>query len=132
MNSAGKLPGPWAGRRTRLRNANRRVAGYTLLELLVVMGILAVLTAMATPQLMGYFGKAKMQSAQVQIQNIGTALELYYLDNGTYPSVSAGLKALVEPPSELAALERAVSEESEDAPRSVGQRLSVRVSGRQR
>jgi general secretion pathway protein G len=74
----------------------RNDAGYTLLELLVVMGILAILTAFATPQLMGYFGKAKTQSAQLQIENINTALELYYMENGAYPSASVGLKALVE------------------------------------
>jgi general secretion pathway protein G len=71
-------------------------AGYTLLELLVVMGILAALTAMATPQVMGYFGKAKTQSAQLQIENINTALEMYYVENGSYPSPGAGLRALVE------------------------------------
>lgn len=87
-------------RRFRFRDRNRREAGYTLLELLVVMGILTLLTAVATPQIMGYFGKAKMQSAQVQIQNIGTALDLYYMENGSYPSVTVGLKALVEAPSE--------------------------------
>lgn len=87
-------------RKVRARRLNRRNAGYTLLELLVVMGILAVLTAVATPQLMGYFGKAKTQSVQLQIENIGTALELYYMENGTYPSVSVGLKALVEPTTE--------------------------------
>jgi general secretion pathway protein G len=64
------------------------------------MGILAVLTAIATPQLMGYFGKAKMQSVQLQIDNIDTALELYYMENGSYPSTNVGLKALVEAPSE--------------------------------
>jgi general secretion pathway protein G len=79
-----------------MRKHGRSDAGYTLLELLVVMGILAVLTAVATPQLMGYFGKAKTQSVQLQIENIGTALELYYMENGSYPSASAGLKALVE------------------------------------
>ena len=78
------------------RKRDRRDAGYTLLELLVVMGILAVLTAVATPQLMGYFGKAKTQSVQLQIENIGTALELYYMENGSYPSAGVGLKALVE------------------------------------
>ncbi|GGI33740.1 hypothetical protein GCM10010987_75890 [Bradyrhizobium guangdongense] len=81
-----------------IRYGGRRpgMAGYTLLELLVVMGILAALTAMATPQVMGYFGKAKTQSAQLQIENINTALEMYYVENGSYPSSSAGLKALVE------------------------------------
>jgi general secretion pathway protein G len=84
------------GNRLRLPARSRNDAGYTLLELLVVMGILAVLTAMATPQLMGYFGKAKTQSVQLQIESIGTALELYYMENGSYPSTSVGLKALVE------------------------------------
>jgi general secretion pathway protein G len=94
-NRAGKpYPGP------ALRSRARKNAGYTLLELLVVMGILAVLTAIATPQLMGYFGKAKTQSVQLQIENIGTALELYYMENGAYPSASAGLKSLVEAPPE--------------------------------
>jgi general secretion pathway protein G len=83
-------------RRRALLRRSRNDAGYTLLELLVVMGILAVLTAVATPQLMGYFGKAKMQSVQLQIENIGTALEMYYMENGAYPSASVGLKALVE------------------------------------
>src|SRR5215203_2676524 len=82
------------------RFRRRKDAGYTLLELLVVMGILAVLTAVATPQLMGYFGKAKTQSVQLQIENIWTALELYYMENGSYPSASVGLKALVEPTPE--------------------------------
>lgn len=83
-------------RRPRLRWSNRNDAGYTLLELLVVMGILAVLTAVATPQLMGYFGKAKTQSVQLQIENIDTALEMYYMENGSYPSADIGLRALVE------------------------------------
>ena len=94
QRSVGKGPSVfWASRR---RRQNRGEAGYTLLELLVVLGILAVLSAMATPQLMGYFGKAKTQSAKMQIENIGTALEMYYLENGTYPSETVGLKALVE------------------------------------
>jgi general secretion pathway protein G len=84
------------GQRRALLRRGRNDAGYTLLELLVVMGILAVLTAIATPQLMGYFGKAKTQSVQIQIENIGTALEMYYMENGSYPSASVGLKALVE------------------------------------
>lgn len=83
-----------------LLTRDRKDAGYTLLELLVVMGILAVLTAVATPQLMGYFGKAKAQSVQLQIDNIGTALELYYMENGSYPSSNTGLKALVDAPPE--------------------------------
>jgi general secretion pathway protein G len=83
-------------RQSEPQRRDRNDAGYTLLELLVVMGILAVLTAVATPQLMAYFGKAKTQSVELQIENIGTALELYFMENGSYPSASVGLKALVE------------------------------------
>src|ERR1700704_4699770 len=79
-----------------LQYRDRNDAGYTLLELLVVMGILAVLTAVATPQLMGYFGKAKTQPVELQIENIGAALELYDMDSGSYPSAKVGLKAPVE------------------------------------
>lgn len=82
------------------RPVRRANAGYTLLELLVVMGILAALTAIATPQVMKYFGKAKTETVKIQIQNINTALELYYMDNGSYPSADVGLKALVEAPPE--------------------------------
>src|SRR6478672_6165218 len=96
MRTKDRFGEPLRGRRPALRTRRRNDAGYTLLELLVVMGILAVLIAVATPQLMGYFGKAKTQSVQLQIENIGTALELYYMENGSYPSASVGLKALVE------------------------------------
>lgn len=91
-----KLSAPQRFKKLRHGRRRRGEGGYTLLELLVVMGILAALTAMATPQVMGYFGKAKTQSAQLQIENINTALEMYYVENGSYPSPSAGLRALVE------------------------------------
>lgn len=87
-------------RRSRALRRRREQAGYTLLELLVVMGILAVLTAIATPQVMGYFSKAKVESVQLQVQNINTALEMYYMENGSYPNSDDGLRALVEAPSD--------------------------------
>ena len=71
MRTKDRFGEPLRGRRPALRTRRRNDAGYTLLELLVVMGILAALTAVATPQLMGYFGKAKTQSVQLQIENIG-------------------------------------------------------------
>jgi general secretion pathway protein G len=100
MKTRENLTRRFRDQRRLLRRRSLWDAGYTLMELLVVMGILAVLTAVATPQLMGYFGKAKTQTVQLQIENIGTALELYYMDNGSYPTTSVGLKALVEPTSE--------------------------------
>src|SRR5262249_11523907 len=74
-------------------------AGYTLLELLVVLTILVLIAALAAPQVLSYLGQARSQAAQVQIKNISTALELFYLHNGGYPTEQVGLSALVKAPS---------------------------------
>ncbi len=73
--------------------------GFTLLELLVVLGILALLASVATPQVLGYLGKARTETARAQIAAIGTALELYALDNGGFPPPDVGLAALNTAPS---------------------------------
>ncbi|MEM7426930.1 MAG: type II secretion system major pseudopilin GspG [Pseudomonadota bacterium] len=77
----------------------RSQAGFSLLELLVVIGILALLATLVGPRLIGYFSKAKSQTAQIQISNIGSAVELYFLDIGRYPPQEPGLAALVSQPS---------------------------------
>jgi general secretion pathway protein G len=74
-------------------------AGFTLLELLVVLGILALLAAIGYPQVLRYLGAARIETAKTQMSAISTALELYALDNGGFPPAQAGLKALVEPPA---------------------------------
>jgi general secretion pathway protein G len=79
----------------------RADAGFTLLELLVVLGILTIIAAVAAPQVLAYLGQARSQTAEVQIRNIGTALELFYLHNGGYPSEEVGLAALVAQPAGL-------------------------------
>jgi len=80
-------------------SARRREAGFTLLELLVVLGILALLATFAAPQVLRYLGKARSETAKVQIGAIATALELYALDNGGYPPQQVGLGALMQAPS---------------------------------
>lgn len=74
-------------------------AGFTLVELLVVLFILALLAAAAAPPVIRYLGKAKTDTARIQLQNISAALDLYRLDVGRYPSPEEGLPALVERPS---------------------------------
>lgn len=69
-------------------------AGYTLMELLVTLSIMAVLIAIISPQIMGYLGRAKRESAIVQMKNIEAALDLYYLDMGAYPTSEEGLSVL--------------------------------------
>ncbi len=74
-------------------------AGFTLIELLVVLVIIGILAGYVGPKIMGHPEEAKRTKAAMQIQGIETALNLYKLDNGQYPSTEQGLQALVEPPS---------------------------------
>jgi general secretion pathway protein G len=73
-------------------------AGFTFIEIMVVVAILAILAALVVPRIMGRTDDAKRTAAKVQIRNIEGALQLYKLDNGVYPSTEQGLKALIEKP----------------------------------
>jgi general secretion pathway protein G len=73
--------------------------GFTLIELMVVVVILGILASFIVPKLMGRTDEAKQVKARVDIATIESALKLYRLDNGNYPSTEQGLAALVEKPS---------------------------------
>lgn len=75
--------------------------GFTLVELLVVLAILGLLVAVATPQVLKYLGKAKVDTAQIEIKSLSTALDLFMIDNGRYPSQQEGLTVLVANPGNL-------------------------------
>ncbi|MDN2581678.1 type II secretion system major pseudopilin GspG [Aquibium sp. ELW1220] len=75
--------------------------GYSLVELLVVLGIVALIATIATPRVLGYLGSAKVEAAKTQIRNASSALELFYLDTGRYPSSEEGLPALSVAPAGL-------------------------------
>jgi len=75
-------------------------AGFTLVEMLVVLGIIALIAALVGPQLIKYLGKAKSETAAVQVGNLTSALEVYYLDNGHYPTTQEGLGALLHAPQD--------------------------------
>jgi general secretion pathway protein G len=79
--------------------AERRQAGFTLIELMVVITILALLVALVAPKLVGRTDEARVTSAKAQLKNIESALELYKLDNGEYPTTEQGLEALVTEPT---------------------------------
>ena len=76
----------------------RHNAGFTLIELMVVIVILGILAGLIVPRIMGRPEEAKQLKARIQIESLGTALRLYKLDNGFYPSTEQGLQALVEMP----------------------------------
>jgi general secretion pathway protein G len=91
---------PTAGCRHRVRRTDGNEAGFTLVEVLIVLAIVALLATVITPQVLRYFGQAKTDTARIQLSAISSALELYVLDNGSYPSQQAGLSALVRPPAD--------------------------------
>ncbi len=74
-------------------------SGFTLIELLVVLVIIGILAGYVGPKLMGHPEEAKRTKAALQLEGIETALKLYKLDNGMYPTTEQGLQALVESPS---------------------------------
>jgi general secretion pathway protein G len=77
-----------------------RRAGFTLVELLVVLVILGLLVGFAAPQVFKFLGKAKTDAASVQISRLGAGLDLYRLEMGSYPSTDDGLEALIARPSD--------------------------------
>ncbi len=81
--------------------SGNRERGFTLLELLVVIAILGLLYAVVGPQVIKFLGSSKTQTAAVQAKNVSSALELYRLDVGRYPTQQEGLVALVKAPSSV-------------------------------
>ncbi len=77
----------------------KRERGFTLLELLVVIVILSLLAALVIPKLTGRVDEAKIDTAKVQLKELKRTLEMYKLDNGTFPTTEQGLKALVKKPT---------------------------------
>lgn len=73
--------------------------GFTLIELMAVIIILGILAGLIIPRIMGTPEEARRTKARLQLESMETALKMYKLDNGVYPSTEQGLQALVEPPS---------------------------------
>jgi general secretion pathway protein G len=82
------------------RSSRTGEEGFTLLELLVVLVILALLAAIATPQVMKYLRHARIDTTKIQVDALSSALELFYLDNGRYPTQEESLSALVTKPDD--------------------------------
>lgn len=84
------------------RRAPRRTSvgerGFTLVEMLVVITIIGLIMALVGPRVLNYLSESKAKTAKIQIQGLASALDLFYLDAGRYPSSGEGLTALVQPP----------------------------------
>jgi general secretion pathway protein G len=90
----------WWGRPSRTRRSSE--GGFTLVEMLVVITIIGIIMALVGPRVLNYLGESKMKAAKIQIESFGSALDLFYLDLGRYPSGSEGLPALVQRPGSAA------------------------------
>lgn len=80
-------------------NPGRNMAGFTLIELLVVLMILGLLAGLVGPRVLKQLGGAKSDTAQLQIAELGSGLDLFYLEVGRYPTTEEGLSALASEPA---------------------------------
>jgi general secretion pathway protein G len=81
-----------------LRRKGHGEDGYTLVEILVVLAIIAMIMGLVGPRVISYLSDSKTKAAKIQISNLVAALDLYYLDTGIYPDGAEGLQALVRKP----------------------------------
>jgi general secretion pathway protein G len=76
-------------------------AGFTLVEILVVITIIGLIMALVGPRVVNYLGESKVKAAKIQVESFASALDLFYLDAGRYPSTSEGLAALAQRPGNV-------------------------------
>ena len=85
--------------RRRSSDASDPEAGFTLVEMLVVITIIGLIMGLVGPRVLNYLAESKIKAAKIQIESLSAAIDLYYLDNGHYPASSDGLEALVRRPA---------------------------------
>jgi general secretion pathway protein G len=76
------------------RRKRRSQVGFTLVEILVVITIIGLIMALVGPRVLNYLGESRVKAARIQIESFSSALDLYFLDLGRYPSSNEGLAAL--------------------------------------
>ena len=82
------------------RSRERSCRAFTLLELMVVLLILALLATIAAPRVTKYLSKAKTESARIQVDALGAAVDAFHLDVGRFPTQEEGLNALLAKPAD--------------------------------
>jgi len=90
-------------RSTRRRPRSGSEDGFTLVEMLVVITIIGMIMALVGPRVLNYLGESRVKAAKIQLQSFSSALDLFYLDAGRFPTSSEGLAALVRPASGVTA-----------------------------
>lgn len=88
---------------TRAKRIKRRQAGFTLVEMLVVLAIIGLISALVGPRVLAQLSDSRERAAKLQIEAFSSALDIFYIDIGRYPLPAEGLAALVQKPSSLQA-----------------------------
>jgi general secretion pathway protein G len=88
----------WRRRPAAARSAEE---GFTLIEILVVITIIALIMSLVGPRVLNFLSDSKVKAAKIQIESFSSALDLYFLDTGRYPSGSEGLNALLQRPGSI-------------------------------
>jgi general secretion pathway protein G len=81
---------------------SRRESGFTLIEIMVVLVIIAIMTALIAPNIMGKVDEARVTAAKQDIRTLETALDFFQMENFRYPTTDMGLEALVKKPEDPA------------------------------
>jgi general secretion pathway protein G len=82
--------------RTSRDSARQGEQGFTLVEMLVVIAIIGLIMGLVGPRVLSYLTESKVKAAKIQMQSFASALDLFNLDTGRYPSTAEGLTALVQ------------------------------------
>jgi general secretion pathway protein G len=88
--------------KSRSNVARQAELGFTLVEMLVVITLISLVMGLVGPRVLSYLTESKVKTAKIQIESIESALDLYFLDAGRYPTTSEGLGALVASPGNSA------------------------------
>jgi general secretion pathway protein G len=81
--------------------SRRKQAGFTLVEVIVVLSIMGLIMSLVGPRVLGYLTDSKEKMARIQVETLSSAVELFFIDNGRYPLEPEGLEALLTAPPTL-------------------------------
>jgi general secretion pathway protein G len=93
VNASSTRPGRDLARLRRSRISGQE--GFTLVEMLVVIAIIGLIMGLIGPRVLNYLSESRVKTARIQLQSFSSALDLFYLDAGRFPSTAEGLAALV-------------------------------------